>query len=224
MGRLPDRDVALGSPSNLGSFRGVCGNTGGVPLYACDSCGFTSAAFRVDAAAAHRLEYPECGGAIRIVFRSDDRYRGPVYAPRPTDMQSAATHESRQGEAPAGQHEPAFVIREGVDPDGALRLTLLGDLDLAVAETLGSRLSELKAAGRPVRLDLSRLAFIDSSGVQALLVALTDARWTGWPLEVAPDISPSVGRAARVVGIAQVLWPPASGTNRTGTTLKPAPQ
>ena len=61
--------------------------------------------------------------------------------------------------------------------------------------------------GRPVRLDLSELAFIDSSGIQAVIVALTDARWVGWRLEVAPGVSPSVERAAQIVGIAQVLWP-----------------
>jgi anti-anti-sigma factor len=122
------------------------------------------------------------------------------------------------------RHGRALVISERVDADEVLRLMLLGDLDLAVAETLSSRLSELKAEGRPVRLDLSQLAFIDSSGVQALLVALTDARWSGWPLEVAPEVSPSVARAARVVGIAQVLWPQALSTSRTGAPSRPAPR
>jgi anti-anti-sigma factor len=86
-------------------------------------------------------------------------------------------------------------------------VTLLGDLDLTAADTLSTRMADLKAAGRPVRLDLSHLAFIDSTGIQALLAALTDARWAGWPLEVAPRVSPSVERAAQIVGIAQVLWP-----------------
>lgn len=52
-----------------------------MPLYACNHSGFTSAAFRNDAAVAHRLEYPECDGVIRIIFRSEDRYRGQRYAP-----------------------------------------------------------------------------------------------------------------------------------------------
>jgi anti-anti-sigma factor len=91
--------------------------------------------------------------------------------------------------------------------DGWLRLTLRGELDLSVAETLSARLDELKAAGHPVRLDLSEVTFIDSSGLQALLLALTDARWTGWQLEVAPEVSPAVARATEIVRIAQVLWP-----------------
>jgi anti-anti-sigma regulatory factor len=75
------------------------------------------------------------------------------------------------------------------------------------AGALSTRLGELEAAGRPCRLDLLQLNFIDSSGIQALLLALTDARWNGWPLEVAPEVNPTVQRAALIVGIAQVLWP-----------------
>ena len=40
----------------------------GVPLYACDRCGFASTAFRVDAARAHQLDYPSCTGTIRMVL------------------------------------------------------------------------------------------------------------------------------------------------------------
>ncbi len=106
------------------------------------------------------------------------------------------------------------MIREHLDADETLRLTILGDLDLAVAGKLSARLAELKATGHPVRLDLSQLAFIDSSGIQAILIALTDARWTGWRLEVTRELSPSVARAAEIVGIAQVLWPQDSNAAR----------
>ena len=66
-----------------------------MPLYAFDHCGFTSAAFRTDAAAAHRLEYPDCDGVIRIIFRSDQRSRGPTYA-------SAAGAHAGRSEQPRG--------------------------------------------------------------------------------------------------------------------------
>jgi len=133
----------------------------------CELCGFASAAFRLEAAAAHRREYPDCDGVIRIVFRSD-------------------------------------------------HLTLLGDLDLAVAERLTTRLEELKGGGGPVRLDLSRLAFIDSSGIQAILVALADARWTGWQLDIAPEVSPSVARATQIVGTAPAALHLSPGQVRCG--------
>ena len=177
-----------------------------MPLYACERCGFTSSAFRPEAARLHRLEYPECDGAMRIIFRSEERYRGELYTP-PAARPPAAPVSAQGAQPPAGKPDRAFAIRETLEPDQTVRLALLGDLDLTAAEEFSARLAELKAAGRRCRLDLSQLAFIDSSGVQALLLALTDARWTGWPLEVARGVSPSVERAVQIVGIAQVLWP-----------------
>jgi hypothetical protein len=40
-----------------------------VPLYACELCGFTESAFRVDAVRAHRLQDPICPGTIHITFQ-----------------------------------------------------------------------------------------------------------------------------------------------------------
>jgi anti-anti-sigma factor len=177
-----------------------------VPLYACDRCGFTSTAFRPAAASAHHLEYPDCEGIIRIIFRSDDRYRSLIRTP-PSVTAERAAQRSTKGRSPSREPERPLAISEHVEADHTLRLTLLGDLDLAGADRLSARLAELKAAGGPVRIDLSKLNFVDSSGVQALLLAVTDARWSGWQLEVAPQVSPSVERAAQIVGIAQVLWP-----------------
>jgi anti-sigma B factor antagonist len=187
-----------------------------VPLYACERCGFTSAAFRNEAAAVHRLEYPDCDGVIRIIFRSEDRYRGRAYTAAPA-VAEAAARSSRAG--PRAGHPPrrAFAMREHHDRGGTVRLIDL-DLDLTAADTLGSRLDELKTAGRAVRLDLSRLTFIDSSGIQALLAALTDARRHGWQLEIATKVSPTVERAAQVVGIAKVLWPEDPNPSRRDPT------
>ena len=127
-----------------------------MPLYGCERCGFTSAAFRLDAAAAHRLEYPECAGVIRIIFRSADRHRGQTYTAASTAPAPAS--DSQAGRMSTAQSRRELVIRECFDAGNMLRLTLLGDLDVAGAETLNTRLAELKTARRPVRLDLSRLA------------------------------------------------------------------
>jgi anti-anti-sigma factor len=180
-----------------------------VPLYACEQCGFTSAAFRPEAAQAHRLENPDCEGVVRIIFRSEDRYRDPasVTPATPVTSLSAPPPSAESGQEPGARPGRTFAVHETVDPDQAVRLTLVGDLDLAAADVLNPRLAELKLAGRRTRLDLSRLAFIDSAGIQTVLVALADARWDGWPLEIAPELSPTVRRAAEIVGIGQVLWP-----------------
>lgn len=84
---------------------------------------------------------------------------------------------------------------------------MLGDLDIVGADKLTERLHELHATDHPVRIDLSQLGFIDSSGVQALIVALADARSVAWQLEVVREISHSVARVAQIVGIARALWP-----------------
>jgi anti-anti-sigma factor len=164
-----------------------------------------SAAFRPEAAAAHRVEYPKCDGVIRIIFRSADRYRGRPQTDVPASPAPASAAQAEPGSTTRSGR--ALVMRERIETGDRLRLTILGDLDVASANAFTARLAELKTAGGPARLDLSQLAFIDSSGIQALLVALADARSTGWQLEVAREVSPVVQRAAQITGIAQILWP-----------------
>jgi hypothetical protein len=67
--------------AGMGFAHDLLGNSEGMPLYTCDRCGFTSTAFRVEAADGHATEYPGCPGTVRIVYylaarRSElDRYR-----------------------------------------------------------------------------------------------------------------------------------------------------
>lgn len=137
------------------------GNTGAVPLYACDRCGFTSTAFRVDAARTHRAEYPQCEGTVQIIFRSDERTRSVK-----RDLLSGARQTAAPATAAQASPDPrrrTFEMCERLDADATLRLIVLGDLDI-VTDKLTARLRELHTTGHSVRLDLSQLAFIDSSG------------------------------------------------------------
>jgi len=102
---------------------------------------------------------------------------------------------------------PSFEIRETVDGDGALRVALIGELDIAVADAVEQRLRQHREEGRPVRLDLSQLDFIDSSGVQTLVLGLRHARRAGHDLEVDPRVSSSVERMIDMMGIGGQLWP-----------------
>jgi anti-anti-sigma factor len=52
------------------------------------------------------------------------------------------------------------------------RLSLVGELDLLSASLFEDRLDELASQKRDVRLDLSELDFIDSTGIRVLLRAL----------------------------------------------------
>jgi anti-anti-sigma factor len=97
--------------------------------------------------------------------------------------------------------------RHSADADGALRLTLLGEADMAVADDLSAHLRQLQRTASRVRIDLSQLRFIDLGGLDAIIGALAEARRTGWQLEVDPEVSPPVQRLIQYVGLARTFWP-----------------
>jgi anti-anti-sigma factor len=98
-----------------------------------------------------------------------------------------------------------FDIAERDDADGARRLTVTGELDLATAPKLRERLSELQAARRNVRLDLSQLEFIDSTGIGIIARGLRDAERGLWVLDVDPNLPRQVARLLTIAGIADKL-------------------
>lgn len=100
-----------------------------------------------------------------------------------------------------------FEIRQRHDADGALRVTLMGELDLAVADGLTARLDQLQRSEPRVRLDLSKLEFIDCCGINGILRALAEARRSHWGLEVDRQVSPGVRRITDLDEIAEALWP-----------------
>jgi anti-sigma B factor antagonist len=101
---------------------------------------------------------------------------------------------------------PPFEIAERDDPDGARRLTLTGELDLASGPQLRERLSELHTARRAVRLDLSHLDFIDSTGIAIIARGLTHSASDDWKLEVDPNVPRQIARLIAIAGIAEKLW------------------
>jgi anti-anti-sigma factor len=94
-----------------------------------------------------------------------------------------------------------FRIAERDDPDGARRLTLTGELDLASGSQLRDRLRELGAAGATVRLDLSQLDFMDSTGIGIIVRGLRDSARDGWKLEVDPNMPRQIARLIALTGI-----------------------
>jgi anti-anti-sigma factor len=98
-------------------------------------------------------------------------------------------------------------MEERFERDGTLRLMLVGELDVAVVDHLSLRLRELRKGGYGVRLDLSGLGFIDSSGIQELMRAVADARRDPWQLEVDGPMTHQVARTIDLVGARGILWP-----------------
>ncbi|HLY50930.1 MAG TPA: STAS domain-containing protein [Solirubrobacteraceae bacterium] len=97
-----------------------------------------------------------------------------------------------------------FEIHESRQ-DRAVRLRLTGELDLASAPALEQRLEALRADGHNVRLDLSALDFIDSTGVHVLFRAYSFASANGWAFEIDPNVSRPVMRVLEIVNLEHVI-------------------
>ena len=78
---------------------------------------------------------------------------------------------------------------------------MVGELDLATSAILIERLSPLAAEDGDLRLDLSELAFIDSSGIRSLLILSESLGSRG--LLVLHSPAEPVLRTLELVGIGQ---------------------
>lgn len=99
-----------------------------------------------------------------------------------------------------------FQMDQTIDADGVVRLSLLGELDMAVVARLESRLGQLGNSAGSVRLDLSSLDFMDSTGLRAILVGKQRSEADGWRLEVCLDVPPAVERLFRLAQVEPYVW------------------
>ena len=97
-----------------------------------------------------------------------------------------------------------FDIQESREGD-YLRLRLSGELDLGSVPVLENRLASLRALKSPVRLDLSHLEFIDSTGLHLLVRTVGDAQIKGWQLRIDRDVAPAVMRLFKLVHLDRVV-------------------
>jgi anti-anti-sigma factor len=114
---------------------------------------------------------------------------------------------SMDGPTGTGPLHSLFDVRQRHDADGAVRMTLMGELDLSTTQRFKAGLDELQRSRRPIRLDLSELEFVDCSGIRAILDAMADARREGRALDVDRSVSPIVGRIVSLGAITGELWP-----------------
>lgn len=99
-----------------------------------------------------------------------------------------------------------FWMEEHATEAGAVRLGLVGELDVAGADRLHERLQALAQRGNPVILDLHRLQFIDSSGLGELVRAVTNARRDGRDLQIETALSPQVRQVIDLLELRHILW------------------
>ena len=96
---------------------------------------------------------------------------------------------------------PKFEVQDSVR-DGHHTLSLSGELDLAEAPGLESMITRMCGDGlKGISLDLSRLTFMDSSGLQVVLHAQQLCRERGYDFFVAPGD----GQVLRLFEIAGVI-------------------
>jgi len=88
---------------------------------------------------------------------------------------------------------------------GAVRVFALGSLDVATVPALESQLTELRDAGfRRLIIDLSKLGFMDSTGLRLLLKWDAEARQDGFAIDLVPG-PPAVQRVFELTGTAGLL-------------------
>ena len=87
---------------------------------------------------------------------------------------------------------------------GVQVIAIGGELDLATAEALSTRLAG--TSGSPVVVDLVDLSFMDSSGISCLVMAKTQMVSDGRTL-ILTRPQPRVERALEIVGLADWLTP-----------------
>src|SRR4051794_39670545 len=97
-----------------------------------------------------------------------------------------------------------FELKESEMPDGTRLVALRGELDMVSCPQLIKRLEELGDAGADVRLDLSGLSFMDSTGVRALYSAAKHARDGGPALEIVPPVGEPM-RVLEITGVYRLL-------------------
>ena len=101
---------------------------------------------------------------------------------------------------------PVPPFRVGVSrSDGSVVVAVEGELDLATAPQLRDRLVALSGEGQTrVVLDLSRLQFIDSTGLSVLVMARNRSRVDGGAILIRHP-SPAVLRILEITGLVSVF-------------------
>lgn len=105
----------------------------------------------------------------------------------------------------------ALVSYSPVDADGLILATLDGELDLDCADTVRDSLAEVAEQGacRYLQVDASRLDFIDSYALGALVSARNTAAAVGVTLTLR-NPSPPVLKAVQVTGLGHLFGLPST--------------
>jgi anti-sigma B factor antagonist len=101
-------------------------------------------------------------------------------------------------EATAGLPFTVRVISTG---DRAARVLVAGELDLATSEQLDSALTRALADADEVVLDLSNVAFIDSTGLSTILAGVSASQLNGGRLSISATLGAQPRRLFELAGV-----------------------
>lgn len=123
--------------------------------------------------------------------------------PEPHD--NCAKPRLRSDASPHYGPGPDFLdVRETFEESGALRIALIGEIDLASVDVVRRRLRSVHRTAAPVVLDLSAVSFIDCAGLRAILEELETAKRAGSRLQLVFEDSASFKRLLRLIRTAGV--------------------
>ena len=98
-----------------------------------------------------------------------------------------------------------FAISTARSADGSVRVRVRGELDLSTSPQLDEALRREIDAGNRVVVDLSEVAFIDSTGLNTLVAALRACDEKGGVLMVSPALPSQVRRVLEITGLNKLL-------------------
>jgi anti-anti-sigma factor len=111
---------------------------------------------------------------------------------------SGTRHRARAYRRPARRRRaadrPALEVRLLGVADDVVRVVVAGELDVGTEGRVLAAVRELRAAGRTVTFDLSRVTFIDCTGLRRLLEIQADADRDGWNVTFDPNVPAQVAR------------------------------
>jgi anti-sigma B factor antagonist len=102
--------------------------------------------------------------------------------------------------------QPAsFEVRVVPTGEAAVRVEVVGELDLATAPSLRQVLDGEIRESRHVVLDLSRITFIDSTGLKAILSAKRASEENGGGFHLSPALPSHARRLIEITRLEDVL-------------------
>ena len=98
-----------------------------------------------------------------------------------------------------------FAARAVPVAERSVRVEVEGELDLATVPQLDEVLQQELGAGNDVILDLSKVTFMDSSGLHAIITVLRSSDSNRPRVRVGGTLLPQIRRLVEITGVQEVL-------------------